>query len=48
METKNLLNEMQKNDFRDKLLELGEDEYVNWVENIAYKNFPYPKTKEEE
>lgn len=35
---KNLLNEMHKNDFRDKLIELGEDGYVEWVEKVAYKN----------
>ena len=47
MKNKNLLNEMQKNDFRDKLIELGEEDFINWVENIAYKNFPFTEIKEE-
>ena len=41
MKNKNLLNEMQKNDFKDKLIELGEEDFINWVENIAYKIEPY-------
>lgn len=35
---KNLLTQMQLSDFRDKLIELGENEYVEWVEKVAYKN----------
>ncbi len=34
----NLLTQMQLSDFRDKLIELGEDKYVDWIEKTAYKN----------
>tara|TARA_Y100001963_G_scaffold94506_1_gene130150 strand:+ start:139 stop:705 length:567 start_codon:yes stop_codon:yes gene_type:complete len=44
---KNLLNAMHKNDFRDKLIECGEDEYVDWVEKTAYKNLQIDEPKDD-
>ena len=40
MKYKNQLikSEMIKDTFRDKLIELGEDEFIEWVENTAFKN----------
>ena len=31
-------SEMIKDTFKDKLIELGEDEFIEWVEKVAFKN----------